>query len=995
MSNEKRRKGAKLLRCLFYVLFLGILAAGVFAQEETGKSQLQWSCFQEPAKEYRPLVRWWWPGNDVEDNELKREVDLLAENWFGGAEIQPFEAALGKMNPEEMARVQSVDTESFFQHLAAAMEEAKTKGLILDLTLGSGWPSGGSQIQPEQAIKTMFWGETELTGPTGKIAIPVPAPRKPHFYQLSGILKYVAMEASVRFMPEKAELITVIAGRVVGGKRSQNPLNLADTIDLDPSSIQALGNQVDAKGNIYWQVPEGKWRIISIYLAPDGQYLSLSASPEPAFVADHFDAELFRSNLEHLLGERAGLNKYYGAPLRAFFNDSFELKTERFFTKDFLYQFQNRRGYDLTPFLPAVLIPGADNVLFTDGGLKTHSAFTLSPEDRRIQYDYQLTVSDLFLERFIDNAASWAEARGLASRVQAYGLNIDSIKAYGHSQIPETEQLYAGGYEVFLKMASSAAHLYNRSLITSESMVWMAKPYQSTPLKLKASADKLLSSGINQIIYHGFPYQKKDPRYGETGWYPWGSGFSENISEANPFWRFIPELNKYISRCQYALRQGNPEADLLIYYPFFGFPTSFEQSGKEDELLFNGEFDGEPKSPINSLVAIGSKILPMGPDERAKWRAQVRPLLRELEDNGYSWDWVNDDSLLEAKSEAGKIALRGNEWKALLIVNIEALPPETASKISGLAKDGTAVLIIGKPPARQPGYKNYLEGDRKVQAEMKNALACDRAKNIDPSSALKALLEIQVQPGIAFDQPTEVRHLRRRIAPGSQIIFLRNPVDSSAKFNFAVFSGCENAQWLDAWKGYRYGARMSGKGMIEAELPAYGSMILACGMEIPPGEIKSFRLWPENLAGAAELEIKNWNLSVSGSEVKGKSVSLDLDQLKDWREIEPLKYCSSPGVYRSEFDLQALKPGQKAVLEIKWVYGAAEVKINDQPAGNLLIPPFRLEIGRYLVPGKNKIEITLTPALRNRLVGQSKGKENQLIPTGLIGPIGVRSLISD
>jgi len=35
--------------------------------------------FENPPPEFRPWVRWWWPGNDVEEQELRREVAALAE----------------------------------------------------------------------------------------------------------------------------------------------------------------------------------------------------------------------------------------------------------------------------------------------------------------------------------------------------------------------------------------------------------------------------------------------------------------------------------------------------------------------------------------------------------------------------------------------------------------------------------------------------------------------------------------------------------------------------------------------------------------------------------------------------------------------------------------------------------------------------------------------------------------------------------------------------
>lgn len=42
---------------------------------------------QNPAKDYRPMVRWWSDG-DVTDAELRREVALMDQAQFGGPEMQ-------------------------------------------------------------------------------------------------------------------------------------------------------------------------------------------------------------------------------------------------------------------------------------------------------------------------------------------------------------------------------------------------------------------------------------------------------------------------------------------------------------------------------------------------------------------------------------------------------------------------------------------------------------------------------------------------------------------------------------------------------------------------------------------------------------------------------------------------------------------------------------------------------------------------------------------
>ena len=47
------------------------------------------SSFQKPSLEFAPFARWWWPGNAVTKEELKKEINLFADNDFGGVEFQP------------------------------------------------------------------------------------------------------------------------------------------------------------------------------------------------------------------------------------------------------------------------------------------------------------------------------------------------------------------------------------------------------------------------------------------------------------------------------------------------------------------------------------------------------------------------------------------------------------------------------------------------------------------------------------------------------------------------------------------------------------------------------------------------------------------------------------------------------------------------------------------------------------------------------------------
>jgi hypothetical protein len=120
----------------------------------------------------------------------------------------------------------------------------------------------------------------------------------------------------------------------------------------------------------------------------------------------------------------------------------------------------------------------------------------------------------------------------------------------------------------FLKAASSAAHVYGREVVSAESFVHFAQAYQSTPESLERDANRLIAAGVNQIIYHGFPYVYLDRP--EPGWYPFvdPASFSDHFNDHNSkIWPAIPALNSYISRLQLIARRARPAARYAWYRP--------------------------------------------------------------------------------------------------------------------------------------------------------------------------------------------------------------------------------------------------------------------------------------------------------------------------------------------------------------------------------------------------------------------------------------------
>ena len=183
----------------------------------------------------------------------------------------------------------------------------------------------------------------------------------------------------------------------------------------------------------------------------------------------------------------------------------------------------------------------------------------------------------------------------------------------GYSDIPETEQLYGGGALNFLKLAGAAGTLYERPVVTSETLVWQGRAYMTTPLKWRVGIDRLYESGINQVIYHGFPYHH--PGFPNPGYHPFASPhlammtFSADMSENDPLLAgAAPAINAYASRAQYLLQRSRTSTRIGIFYQLFDYPNG---NYIREELVQGVLDDQDAQMPKENRIA--AMIMPSNP----------------------------------------------------------------------------------------------------------------------------------------------------------------------------------------------------------------------------------------------------------------------------------------------------------------------------------------------------------------------------------------------
>lgn len=1005
----------------------------------SGGPTLDWDQWDSPSVEYRPWVRWWWPGNDVEDEEITREVALLANNFFGGAELNSFNAALDwDADEAELARRLDWGSELFWSRVRLAAETAAYNGIQIDLNVGSGWPVGGSHVTVGDSMKTLLWSEAVVTGP-GAVNLEFQVPGQDPFYEVAVLAESIG-EPMARYLPDECHVIEVVAAKKTGGVRDPDVWNLKDQVTLDRDSVVVLTGSVSAEGSLTWQAPAGDWRVIGFYVCPDGQYVNLNALPAPreAFVVDHFDAAQIRIANDSLTGFDAGLGDLFGTAIRGLFVDSFELKTERHYSSDFLDRFQELRGYDLRPWLPAVVPPGADNHIFDGAGIANACPFAFGDLDARVARDYRQTVSDLFIERYVGGSAGWAHEHGLQFRIQPYGLHVDAIRAAGAADVPETEQLYAGGSELALKVMASGAHLYGKNVVSAESLVSSGRDYMTTPTKMRAWLDKLFTSGVNSVVYHGFPYQTGLEKYGETDWHAFSSPYSglgtysENMSEANPFWPFIDDINRHVARVQYMLRQGKPRADVLVYYPWMGIPASLMALRDHDEPFFKGQFGDEaPSSQDSMLELVQGMFGGFNPDESTWWLGAVWPVLQSLEDMGYTWEWTNDDALANARvsgrstdPEGVRLVSADAGYRAVVVMRAPWMSPEAAASLQTMAEEGLPVIVVGDAPAAQPGFSNYEAGDAVVQAAFDSIASMENFQAVavveTPSTVengnpmlftaeglAPALMNVDVRPSFELVRRDSSARMIARDLDGGRLVYLRNPTGEDQVVEIIPDLDCRDGLVMDPWDGWVAPANVLAGGHLKVVLPAWGSRFVMCGVDVP-GDIESRAgEAPVESPAVATHQIDGWTLSVNGEDIPEGEYQATENALGDWRDIVELKYSSSGAVYQAtftfpfdpvEFDVPT-DERRAFYVDLGEVHGAALVSINGAGVIPVLSEPFRLDVTSQVTSGINTITVMLVPPLRNRLVGLGLAKDptaaqfdkkgDTIIATGLIGPVTI------
>ncbi len=885
--------------------------------------------FQAPPDDARIMMRWWWFGPTVTKAELEREMRLMKDGGIGGFEIQPIYPVVLDDASKGLKTVPFLSDE-FMDALKFTQEKARELGLRVDLTIGSGWPFGGPSVPVTEA---------------------------------AGRLRVERVKANTRRVPippiaEGEKLLGVFGNSTASGSEPPTP-PLATARGTVP-----FREITDLRDDAAWLPDNTPTEVMFFIASRTGQQVKRPGVGGEGFVLDHYNRSAIDNYLKNV-GDRL-LQSFKGNPPYAIFCDSLEVFSSDW-TDDFLAEFQQRRGYDLKPLLPA---------LVTDIGPQTPS----------IRHDWGQTMTELLNERFMVPMRDWAKRNNTKFRIQGYGIPPATIGSNAYADITEGEGSHWKTLRA-ARWASSANHLYGRNITTSETWTWLHSPsFRATPLDLKAEADLHFLQGINQLIGHGWPYTAEGQEY--PGWRLYAAGA---FNEKNPWWIVMPDLSKYLQRVSWLMRQGQPANDIAFYLPN------------------SDAWAGFVSPRVHYMI------------EALKSRIGDPVIARTLE-AGYNLDFFDDDVLQQiGKVEKGALSLGANKYKAVILPNVERIPLATLRKLEEFAKNGGLVIAARRIPNVAPGYKASDAERAEIRAiaarlfEGANAaghLVADENTQLAPK--LNALLQPDVQLAPAV---TDIGFIHRH-DDNADIYFLANSSNQkqSVKATFRV-QGLNAELWNPLDGSVRAAdTQDEPNGLsLSLELEPYGScVVIFTNRSLAQAtDHSASTLTPMDLSNG-------WRVTI------GQKTTA-MNQLRSWTEDEETRFYSGAVTYEKEITVPdtLLKAGQEVHLDFgagqaipeqprrngmrAWFDGpvreAAVVYVNDQRVGSVWCPPYSVNVTKLLKRGENRLRIVVANTAINYLAGrrlpdykllhlrygerfQPQDMENlQPLPSGLLGAV--------
>ena len=670
-------------------------ALPVMAETDSSFKEMLESNYTDPDRVYSSDVRWWLGEASNTDEVLLDEIQALYDGGFRGVELC--------MQSDEAAddATYAYGSEMWAHKWNLVMNKLLDLGMGVYLTSGTNWATSNvpaSSIDPasQEALQVLAISDVEKpmtvkAGETYSGAVQLPATPQENT-ELNTVYAY-----KVGKTDDGTDRTTIEYGSAV---------KLWDRRDETHEDFVTQGS--DAKDyTVTWTAPEGDGEYQIIATWSQGAYNSYAPGVEPCYTTNYFDERgveaLKKFWEEHYLSDPELVEKIKKGDVQLFM-DSLELTYGDGFTwwcEDAVEKFQEIKGYDPMPYIIMVSgigsgfefslntyydMNGVNDFIFGEQNMATYMLSSSDEYDNltlreQIVNDWQDVMTQLYEERMLQPLKEWLNSFGIKTRAQiSYGKAVEITEPSAYVDYPEAENLNQYNQADILRLHTAGAKLQNKVLSTETG--GNESSYSQSFQRLLDEIYSQYAVGFQRVVWHIWT---SEYGYGNSEWpgYVSGSGDFYRWGNREPSYANYDEFNAHIGRIQKLMQTGKSRTDIgFIHNSWTQGMRTYAEDGSYSQKSKNWQYAHE------------------GVEYRST----------ELQDHGYTYDYVSPDLLTIDRSEdsdyvamPGEVTkveynaetgtLEGAGYKALVIYQ-DWMDPDGAETILELAKQGMPVVIL-------------------------------------------------------------------------------------------------------------------------------------------------------------------------------------------------------------------------------------------------------------------------------------------------------------
>jgi hypothetical protein len=791
--------------------------------------------------------------------------------------------------------------------------------------------------------------------------------------------------------------LTVLKFKLGGARVSNASARAANMVytqlGFTTATLPAIAAQevINLTGKTTWDAPAGNWTLLRIGHTTTGKMVRPATLP--GLESDKMSAAAANAHIDHFFKPVWDDSPdKTGNPFQFILLDSWEAGCANW-TPLMPEEFQQRRGYDLRPWLPAL----------------TGRILGSVEQTERFPWDYRRTISDLVAENHYGVFQKRAHEKGMKLMAEAVGFGMptvaDQLLSKKYCDVPMGEFWVGRGTGMDdPRNAASAAHIYGQNIAAAEAYTAFPQvsAWTNDPYSLKALGDRAFCNGVNLFVFHRYAHQPWLDRKPGMCMGPWGI----NFERTNTWWNQGSAWIEYLSRCQALLQAGRFQAD-LCYFEGEGAPVTLQSE----------------------------KLSPAVP-------------------KGFDYDVCNADALLNLMEvRDGRITTpAGMSYRVLILPAQDRMTLPVLKKLARLVHDGA--VVYGPKPSRSPSLSGYPAVDQELAQLAAEVWGnCDGQSVTEQAYGAGKIVwgaplenMLGVPPDFAAAKGDMLFIHRKDADADIYFVSSQEPAAITADCSFRVTGKVPELWYPDTGKRETMALFTTKDGLTTLPIPfdPVGSVFVVFRtpqssdphpVGVSPEAALRTEAQNQTLLTATQngdytirwskgatttLAVKGlpapltleggWSLVFPPfAEEKGEPVKTTFDVLTSWSESpnDTIKYFSGTATYTKTFTLPAgyIARQRQLILDLGTVKNFAEVTLNGKPLGILWKEPFQADVTAAVKEGANTLTIQITNLWPNRLIGDQRLEAKDratwasvslykatdpLLPSGLLGPVTLR-----